>query len=86
MANKSEKTSSKWEIKGLAADGPDSGLKEKLMLFGQFVGDWDIVEARVYAGGWNLGQDAWRGSFWMDSWRQRGAGCLDGLQRRILRR
>lgn len=46
MANKSEKTSSKWEIKGLAADGPDSGLKEKLMLFGQFVGDWDIVEAR----------------------------------------
>jgi len=39
-------SSSKWEIKGLAADGPDSGLKEKLMLFGQFVGDWDIVEAR----------------------------------------
>jgi hypothetical protein len=34
------------EIKGLSADGPDSNLKDKLMLFGQFVGDWDIVQAR----------------------------------------
>ena len=33
-------------IKGLGADGPDPSLREKLMLFGQFVGDWDIVEAR----------------------------------------
>ena len=33
-------------IKGLMANGPDVSLKEKLMLFGQFVGDWDIVEAR----------------------------------------
>ena len=33
-------------IKGLVADGPDPKLKEKLMLFGQFVGDWDILEAR----------------------------------------
>ena len=33
-------------IKGLGADGPDPNMREKLMLFGQFVGDWDIVEAR----------------------------------------
>jgi hypothetical protein len=39
-------SSDKWEIKGLAADGPNQALKEKLMLFGQFVGDWEIVEAR----------------------------------------
>lgn len=32
-------------IAGLMADGPDPEFKEKLMLFGQFVGDWDI-EAR----------------------------------------
>jgi hypothetical protein len=36
---------SNWKIEGLAADGPDPKLKDKLMLFGQFVGDWDIVEA-----------------------------------------
>jgi len=35
-----------WKIKGLAAEGPDPELREKLMLFGQFIGDWDIVEAR----------------------------------------
>jgi len=29
-------------IKGLEADGPDPVLKDKLMLFGQFVGDWEI--------------------------------------------
>ena len=40
------KESKNWVIKGLAADGPDMDLKEKLMLFGQFVGDWDIVECR----------------------------------------
>ena len=27
---------------GLAADGPAADLAEKLMLFGQFVGDWDV--------------------------------------------
>jgi hypothetical protein len=37
--------SSNWKIEGLAADGPDHKLKDKLMLFGQFVGDWDIAEA-----------------------------------------
>ena len=35
-----------WEIQGLAASGPSPRLKEKLALFGQFVGDWDIVENR----------------------------------------
>ena len=33
-------------IKCLGANGPKSDLKEKLMLFGQFVGDWDIIQAR----------------------------------------
>jgi len=33
-------------IEGLLADGPDPEMKEKLTLFGQFVGDWKIVEAR----------------------------------------
>ena len=30
------------------ADGPNADLREKLMLFGQFVGDWEIVEARYW--------------------------------------
>ena len=34
-----------WTIKGLGANGPFPELKEKLMLFGQFVGDWE-TEAR----------------------------------------
>lgn len=38
MINDTEKSI----IKGLAADGPDPMLKEKLMLFGQFIGDWEI--------------------------------------------
>lgn len=33
-------------LKHLETFGPDPQVKEKLMLFGQFVGDWDIVEAR----------------------------------------
>lgn len=31
---------SRWELKGLGADGPSGEQKEKLSLFGQFVGDW----------------------------------------------
>ena len=46
MVNKSKESSEQWAIKGLGAYGPDPALEEKLMLFGQFVGDWDIVEAR----------------------------------------
>jgi hypothetical protein len=45
MAKKSAENKA-WAIKGLGADGPDASLKEKLMLFGQFVGDWEIIEAR----------------------------------------
>jgi len=29
-------------ITGLEADGPAPELREELMLFGQFVGDWEI--------------------------------------------
>ena len=35
-----------WRLPGLDAQGPFPGLEEKLRLFGQFVGDWDIVEDR----------------------------------------
>src|SRR5919202_1411929 len=28
--------------RGLAADGPSEDRADKLMLFGQFVGDWDV--------------------------------------------
>ena len=35
-----------WFLEGLGATGPDPSLREKLMLFGQFVGDWDIVESK----------------------------------------
>jgi hypothetical protein len=41
-----KKSNKMWTIKGLPADGPDPDLKEKMMLFGQFIGDWGIVEAR----------------------------------------
>lgn len=33
-----------WSIAGLPASGPDPELRGKLELFGQFVGDWDIVD------------------------------------------
>jgi hypothetical protein len=33
-------------IKGLLAEGAHQEMKDKLMLFGQFVGDWDILEDR----------------------------------------
>jgi hypothetical protein len=47
-----------WEIQGLASQGPDPELKEKLALFGQFVGDWDIVEDRYLEadGMWTRGK------------------------------
>jgi hypothetical protein len=77
MVKKSTESSSKWEIKGLPADGPNPDLKEKLMLFGQFVGDWDIEARYVQSDGswvkmsgevhfgWILGgtaiQDVWMG-------------------------
>lgn len=36
-----------WMIPGLPAHGPASDLRNKLRLFGQFVGSWDIIERRV---------------------------------------
>jgi hypothetical protein len=53
-----------WEIQGLGAQGPNPELKEKLELFGQFVGDWEIVEDRYLEadGTWLLqkGELHWR--------------------------
>jgi len=46
IGRKCPRLTDKSEIKGLDADGPLPGLEWKLALFGQFVGDWDIVEAR----------------------------------------
>lgn len=31
-----------WGLPGLGADGPDPARADKLRLFGQFVGDWDL--------------------------------------------
>lgn len=36
-----------WSIPGLPASGPAPGAAKRLQLFGQFVGDWDIVEHRA---------------------------------------
>ena len=33
-------------INGLGAEGPTPGMEEELATFGQFVGDWEIVEDR----------------------------------------
>lgn len=73
------------EIRQLNADGPFSPLKNKLMLFGQFVGDWDIVEARSlqedgswlisrgeYHSGWILG-----GTAIQDVWKSTDDGIED---------
>ncbi len=43
---KSDEGKVPWKITGLGAEGPFPELKEKLALFGQFVGDWQIVEDR----------------------------------------
>jgi len=42
MQKAADKRNNTKMIKGLGADGPDPKLKDKLMLFGQFVGDWEI--------------------------------------------
>jgi hypothetical protein len=79
------KSSNVWSIKGLGATGPDPGLKDTLMLFGQFVGDWIIVEARYMQSdgtwtnfrgevhfGWILG-----GTAVQDVW----IGCPEGSEK-----
>ena len=53
-----------WKIEGLSANGLSAEAKDKLSLFGQFVGDWDIIECR-YArpdGTWGVdrGELHWR--------------------------
>ena len=35
-----------WHLHGLGAAGPYPPLKNRLKLFGQFVGDWDIVSVK----------------------------------------
>ena len=83
-----KRASVSWKIVGLAADGPDAKLKDKLMLFGQFVGDWDIVQARYLQVdgswvkmrgqvhfGWILG-----GLAVQDVWE----GCRDGDEKMVL--
>ncbi len=84
MADDSKMTGT-WSIKGLGATGPDPSTGEKMMLFGQFVGDWDIVQAwyRQPDGtlvkmrgevhfGWILG-----GTAIQDVWM----GCQEGSQK-----
>jgi hypothetical protein len=46
MAHRAKEPRTAWKIEGLGADGPNPELKEKMMLFGQFIGDWDISEDR----------------------------------------
>ncbi len=42
MAHRREGAPTAWVLPGLGAYGPDPALKDKLSLFGQFVGDWDL--------------------------------------------
>ncbi len=46
QAGKHTPSDGAWRINGLGADGPFPALKKQLQLFGQFVGDWDILENR----------------------------------------
>jgi hypothetical protein len=43
-AKKIKKSGNLWTIEGLVAKCPDPNLKEKMMLFGQFIGDWEIED------------------------------------------
>ena len=53
-----------WTIEGLPAHGPAPEYKEKLELFGKFVGDWDILECKYLQddGKWSndRGEIHWR--------------------------
>lgn len=88
MVNESKELSKDWLIKGLAAAGPDPNLKEKLQLFGQFIGDWQIVLARYTQAdgtevrmhgevhfGWILG-----GTAIQDVWM----GCREGGSEKLI--
>jgi hypothetical protein len=78
----------RWTIKGLGANGPDPNFGEKLMLFGRFVGDWEIIEACYIQAdgtwvkmkgevhfGWILG-----GTAIQDVWM----GCREGSEKMTL--
>lgn len=47
-----------WHIEGLAAAAPEPSLRGPRMLFGQFVGDWEITEFRFLEddGSWSRGR------------------------------
>jgi len=88
MDNKTRESSNARVIRGLLAVGPDPSLEQKLMLFGQFIGDWDIIEARYIQAdgtwvkmkgevhfGWILD-----GTAIQDVWM----GCREGSQKVIL--
>ena len=53
-----------WHLEGLPADGPLPELAYRLGLFGQFVGDWEILECRYLEddGSWSTsrGRIHWR--------------------------
>jgi hypothetical protein len=63
MNAEQSEASDKRRIEGLQSEGPNPDLEEKLMLFGQFVGDWDILEDRFYQsdGTWSSEQNLTRG-------------------------
>ena len=87
LSNKSKESSNLWTIKGLAANGPDPNLKEKLMLFGQFIGDWEIEDRYTKADGTVVnmkGEVHFRwildGKAIQDVWM----GCPEGSQKIII--
>ncbi len=84
-----------WELPRLAADGPAPEYREPLMLFGQFVGDWEIQECRILGpgGSWRelRGELHWRwilrGRAVQDVWtlydRESGALFYEGTTVRL---
>jgi len=65
MTGREARTSERgWHLEGLGATGPFPDLAEKLSMFGQFVGDWEIVEWRNLEddGHWSTGKGTlhWR--------------------------
>ncbi len=42
MPRRVEPTAPPWTLPGLGASGADPALRDQLVLFGQFVGDWEI--------------------------------------------
>jgi hypothetical protein len=87
MNKKSMEPNNLWTIKGLAANGPDPNLKEKMMLFGQFIGDWEIEDHYTKADGTEVnmkGEVHFRwildGKAIQDVWM----GCPRGSQKNII--